>query len=76
MVRCAYNLHERQRYVEVRGEVGVPDDAHIGEEEGSQVPLLGGEVPDAADLGEDLLLGQQDQLAVLHDRPAQLQVAV
>lgn len=54
----------------------MPDDSHIGEEEGAQVALLGGEVPHSVDLSEDLLLRQHDQLAILHDGASQLEISV
>mmetsp|Transcript_57186 Transcript_57186/g.134593 ORF Transcript_57186/g.134593 Transcript_57186/m.134593 type:complete len:392 (+) Transcript_57186:129-1304(+) len=62
--------------VEVLREVRVPHHAHVGEEEGAQIALVGAEVPDAWDLVEDLLLGEDDELLVLDHRAAQLQLAV
>jgi hypothetical protein len=54
----------------------MPHHAHVGEEEGAQVALLRRQVPHTADLGEDLLLRQHDQLSVLDDGASQLEVAV
>lgn len=65
-------LYVRQGDVEVGSQVGMPDDAHISEEKTPQIALLGGQIPHACHLGEDLLLGQQVQLVILKDGSSQL----
>lgn len=41
-LKATYNLHVGKGNVEVCGKIGVPDDTHIGEEEGAQIALLTG----------------------------------
>lgn len=45
-----HHLHVRDGHVEVLREVGVPDEANVGQEHAPQVALVGREVPHALDL--------------------------
>lgn len=46
----SHHLHVRNGDVEVLGEVGVPHEADVGQEEAAEVALVRGEVPHALDL--------------------------
>lgn len=48
--RPTHHLHVGDGHVEVLRQVGVPHDAHISDEEGTQVALVRGQVPNAHDL--------------------------
>ena len=54
--------------------VGEPDEPDVGDDEGAQVALVGGEVPHPVHAAHDLLLGQQTQLFVGDHRTPKLQL--
>eukprot|EP00639_Heterosigma_akashiwo_P027012 CAMPEP_0194698082 /NCGR_PEP_ID=MMETSP0295-20121207/23844_1 /TAXON_ID=39354 /ORGANISM="Heterosigma akashiwo, Strain CCMP2393" /LENGTH=254 /DNA_ID=CAMNT_0039590945 /DNA_START=518 /DNA_END=1282 /DNA_ORIENTATION=+ len=71
-----FHLHVRDGHVEVLREVRVPDEAHVGDEEGAQVALVRAQVPHTWDLVVDLLVRKKDQLHITDNRSSQLQITV
>mmetsp|Transcript_64068 Transcript_64068/g.202684 ORF Transcript_64068/g.202684 Transcript_64068/m.202684 type:complete len:351 (+) Transcript_64068:119-1171(+) len=70
------HLEVGHRDVEVLRHVGVPHQPHVGDEERAEVALVAAEVPHPVDLVVALLVGQEDELLVLNNRAAELEVAV
>ena len=50
------HLQVGDRDVEVLGEICMPDEAHVGDEEGAQVALIRGQIPNAGNLIVHLLI--------------------
>ena len=64
---CTYDLQVGNADVEVFGEVGDPNNAHVGHKDRALFALVRRQVPNAVDLVVDGLLGEHDELFVLDD---------
>mmetsp|Transcript_33940 Transcript_33940/g.81411 ORF Transcript_33940/g.81411 Transcript_33940/m.81411 type:complete len:210 (-) Transcript_33940:143-772(-) len=72
----ALHLQVRNGDIEVLGQHGKPHSAHVGDDEGPQVALVGGEVPNAVDLLVHLLVREHDELLLADDGAPKFQISI